>query len=151
MTKIVLHHNMSDITYLKEFMSYEMMEEVGVAKPRCMPFTNISINGETWEVYLFVESIEESFIAKNYGTTEGNLYKPDSDMIGGGGFRGMISGKNGMNLVYTTDDISDYSGITDSAVFSRTNVTDFQKLIPLIRNMSTGENLENTMNVDEFV
>ena len=33
MTKIVLHHNMSDITYLKEFMSYEMMEEVGVAKP----------------------------------------------------------------------------------------------------------------------
>ena len=147
MTKIVLNNNMSDTTYLKEFMSYELMEYMNVPTPM-HAFSNISVNGETWGLYLFVEPIEESFIERVYQTVEGNLYKPESKY--GVPFDDPEGDAKVLSLVYQGEDVSLYEEITSSAVFKQTNTEDYNKLINFIRTMDTGENLESVMNVEEF-
>ena len=44
----------------------------------------ITVNGEDWGLYLAVEGVEESFLQRNYGKNYGELYKPDSQSMGGG-------------------------------------------------------------------
>lgn len=47
-------------------------------------YAKISLNGEYWGVYLALEAVEDSFLLRNYGTRDGELYKPESMGIGGG-------------------------------------------------------------------
>ena len=44
----------------------------------------IDITMEDWGLYLAVEAVEESFLERNYGGGQGELYKPDSMDMGGG-------------------------------------------------------------------
>ncbi len=80
LSKLVLNNNMSDATYMKEYISYKLLASLGVPTPECA-YAHITINGEEWGLYLAVEPIEEEFIARNYGSTDGNLYKPESDSV----------------------------------------------------------------------
>ena len=80
LSKLVLNNNMSDATYMKEYLSYKLLESLGVPTPECA-YAHITVNGEEWGLYLAVEPIEEEFIARNYGSTDGNLYKPESDSV----------------------------------------------------------------------
>ncbi len=81
--KFCLNNIIQDNTYLKDFLVYTMMGDMGVASPLCS-FVYITVNGEDWGLYLAVEGVEESFLTRNYGTGYGELYKPDSVSIGGG-------------------------------------------------------------------
>ena len=80
LSKLVLNNNMSDATYMKEYLSYKLLESLGVPTPECA-YAHITVNGEEWGLYLAVDPIEEEFIARNYGSTDGNLYKPESDSV----------------------------------------------------------------------
>lgn len=80
LSKLVLNNNMADATYMKEYLSYKLLDSLGVPTPECA-YANITVNGEEWGLYLAVEPIEEEFIARNYGSTDGNLYKPESDSV----------------------------------------------------------------------
>ena len=44
----------------------------------------VSYNGEDWGLYLAVEGVEDAFLQRNYGSSHGELYKPDSSGMGGG-------------------------------------------------------------------
>ena len=79
--KLCLNNLIQDNTYMKDYLTYRMMGEFGVAAPLCS-YVNISVNGEAWGLYLAVESVEESFLTRNYGTDYGALYKPDSMSMG---------------------------------------------------------------------
>ena len=81
--KFCLNNIIQDNTYLKDYLVYTMMADMGVASPLCS-FVYITVNGEDWGLYLAVESVEESFLTRNYGTGYGELYKPDSMSMGGG-------------------------------------------------------------------
>lgn len=81
--KLCLNNIIQDNTYMKDYLSYTMMNEFGVASPLCS-YAYVTINGEDWGLYLAVEAIEESFLQRNYGNDYGNLYKPDSMSFGGG-------------------------------------------------------------------
>lgn len=81
--KLALNNIISDATYMKEYLSYQMLESIGVATP-LYGFANITVNGEPWGLYFSVEVLEESFAQRNYGSDYGKLYKPESDMAGGG-------------------------------------------------------------------
>lgn len=87
--KLVLNNNMSDATYMKEYLSYDMMSFMGVTSP-LYSYANITVNGETWGCYLAIEALEESFALRNYGTSYGQLYKPEGMEMGGGMDRGEI-------------------------------------------------------------
>jgi len=81
--KLNLNNIISDNTYLKEYLSYDMMAYMGVAAP-LSSFVKVSVNGEYFGLYLAVEGVEEAFAQRNYGSDEGNIYKPDSMQMGGG-------------------------------------------------------------------
>jgi Spore coat assembly protein len=80
--KLALNNMMSDTTYMKETLSYDVYEFLGVAVPD-YSYSNIKVNGREWGLYLAVETIEENFLQKEFGSSEGNLYKPESMEMGG--------------------------------------------------------------------
>ncbi len=81
--KLSLNNIIQDNTYMKDFLTYQMMQKLGADAPLCS-YVNITVNGEDWGLYLAVESIEEAFLERNYGSDYGELYKPDSMSMGGG-------------------------------------------------------------------
>ena len=81
--KLCLNNIIQDNTYMKDYLCYSMMSEFGVDSPLCS-YVYITVNGEDWGLYLAVESIEDSFLQRNYGNDVGELYKPDSQSMGGG-------------------------------------------------------------------
>ena len=80
--KLCLNNIIQDNTYMKDYLVYTWMNEMGVDAPLCS-YAYITINGEDFGLYLAVEAIEDSFLTRNYDST-GNLYKPDSQSMGGG-------------------------------------------------------------------
>lgn len=84
--KLSLNNLIQDPTYMKDYLTYRLMNEFGVAAPLCS-FAQISVNGEIWGLYLAVEGVENAFLQRNYGSSYGQLYKPDS--LGMGAGRGM--------------------------------------------------------------
>ncbi len=81
--KLCLNNIIQDNTYMKDYLTYQMMNDIGVASPLCS-FVYITVNGEDWGLYLAVEGVEDSFLQRNYGKDCGELYKPDSMSMGGG-------------------------------------------------------------------
>lgn len=81
--KLSLNNIIQDNTYMKDYLSYQLMASFGVSAPLCS-YAYLTVNGEDWGLYLAVEGVEESFLERNYGNSEGDLYKPDSMDMGGG-------------------------------------------------------------------
>lgn len=75
--KLCLNNIIQDNTYMKDYLTYQMMNYFGVNAPLCS-YVQITVNGEDWGLYLAVEGIEESFLERNYGSSYGELYKPDT-------------------------------------------------------------------------
>ncbi len=81
--KLCLNNIIQDNTYMKDYITYTMMNSFGVASPLCS-FVYVTVNGEDWGLFLAVEGVEDSFLQRNYGNEDGDLYKPDSQSMGGG-------------------------------------------------------------------
>ncbi|MGN0578177.1 MAG: CotH kinase family protein, partial [Ruminiclostridium sp.] len=81
--KLCLNNIIQDNTYMKDYLAYTLMAEMGADAPLCS-YVYITVNGEDWGLYLAVEGVEESFLSRNYGSDYGELYKPDSMSFGGG-------------------------------------------------------------------
>ena len=81
--KLSLNNLIQDNTMLKDYLCYQLMGSFGVDAPLCS-FVYLTVNGEDWGLYLAVEGVEESFLQRNYGSNYGELYKPDSQSMGGG-------------------------------------------------------------------
>jgi spore coat protein CotH len=81
--KLSLNNIIQDNTYMKDYLTYQMMQANGVNTPLCS-YVYITVNGEDWGLYLAVESVEEGFLERNYGSSYGQVYKPDSMSMGGG-------------------------------------------------------------------
>lgn len=81
--KLSLNNIIQDNTYMKDYLTYQMMGYFGVAAPLCS-YVYLTVNGEDWGLYLAVEGVEDSFLERNYGSDYGELYKPDSMSMGGG-------------------------------------------------------------------
>ena len=81
--KLVLNNNYADATNMKEAIIYDMFAYLG-ADASLYNYSKISVNGEYIGVYLALEAIEDSFLLRNYGTKNGNLYKPENMDFGDG-------------------------------------------------------------------
>ncbi len=81
--KLSLNNVIQDNTYMKDYLTYRMMNAFGVPAP-LTSFVYITVNGEDWGLYLAVEGVEDAFLLRNYGKNHGELYKPDSMDMGGG-------------------------------------------------------------------
>ena len=112
--KLSLNNVIQDNTYMKDYLTYQMMNEFGASAPLCS-FAYITVNGEDWGLYLAVEGVEDSFLQRNFGNDYGNLYKPDSMSFGGGRGNGKDFDMNDFA------DNSDSEEDTDSAEKGKTN------------------------------
>lgn len=90
--KLILNNNYADATNMKEAVVYDMYQYLG-ADASLYNYAEISVNGEYLGVYLALEAVEESFLLRNYGTGDGELYKPDSMKMGGGSGHGNFGGQ----------------------------------------------------------
>jgi len=71
--KFVVNNIHADYTYMKEYLSYSLMEYMGVDSP-LVNYAHITVNGQEWGLYLAVESYEDSFVQRVYQSSGGNLY-----------------------------------------------------------------------------
>ena len=188
--KLSLNNIIQDNTFMKDYLTYRMMNEFGVDAPLCS-FAYITVNGEDWGLYLAVEGVEDSFLQRNYGNDYGELYKPDSMNFGGGRGNGkefdfdklqetfsqseeestevsadiqkseerknnkdmgggMSMGTSDVKLQYIDDEPSSYSNIFGGA---KTDISsaDETRLIRSLEILSSGENIESVVDVDEVM
>lgn len=75
--KLVLNNIAQDNTYMKDYITYQMMNDMGADAP-LSSFIWVTVNGEDWGLYLAAEGVEESFAQRVYGNNSGEIYKPDS-------------------------------------------------------------------------
>lgn len=138
--KLVLNNMISDATYRKEYLSYDIMEYLGV-ETSLFSYADVSRNGETWGLYFALEAMEESYAERVFGVDYGELYKPETI--------GMSSG-NGSDLAYVDNEIDSYSGIFDAAVFQPSE-KDKKRVIEALENLEKGINLEQYIDVDAML
>ena len=77
----VVNNMTGDSTYMKEYVSYELMQEIGVEAPY-FGYADIKVNGESWGLYLAVELYNESYEQRVFGDTLGMLYNVRSKGMG---------------------------------------------------------------------
>lgn len=78
----VVNNMLGDNTYMKEYVSYQLMKEIGVNVP-CFGYADIKVNGKNQGLYLAVELYNESYEQRVFGDTAGMLYNVKSmDMKG---------------------------------------------------------------------
>ena len=116
--KLSLNNLIQDNTYMKDYLTYRMMDEFGAAAPLCS-YVYVTVNGEDWGLYLAVEAVEESFLQRNYGSDYGELYKPDSMNMGGGRGNGQDFDMNDFVDQWSGSDTSGETSGTDSSQTGR--------------------------------
>ena len=130
--KLNLNNNYGDASYMREYISYHIMGEMGIPVP-ATSYTHITINGEEWGLYLAVEPIDEVFLERTFGDSTGDLYKPDG---------------TGADLVYRGDDMSEYPGLV---LKTNEETSDGSAILALMKALESGEGLEDVLDVDEVL
>lgn len=130
--KLNLNNNYGDASYMREYISYRIMGEMGIPVP-ATSYTHITINGEEWGLYLAVEPIDEVFLERTFGDSTGDLYKPDG---------------TGADLVYRGDDMSEYPGLV---LKTNEETSDGSAILDLMKALESGEGMEDVLDVDEVL
>jgi len=170
-----VNNMMGDATYMKDYISYEVMNYIGVATP-LTNYASVTVNGEDYGFGLALERYDKAFLDRVYSTSAGQLYNvkiqmgmrgnfedmwqdiqnemPNRQQDGGrgmgGGFGG-FGGSGGGSLNYTDNNISSYSAIFDNAVFNSASDKDKQRVVTALESLNAGTDLEKYFNVDEIL
>jgi len=139
--KFSLDASFQDNSYMKTWITYDMMGYMGVPTPLCS-WVWVRVNGEAWGLFLAIEEPEESFARRNFGNDYGQLYKPD--------YRNLNDENADVHLRYTGDSFGSYDNIFRNAKFDITDA-DKRRVIDALKVLSTGENLETVINTDEVL
>ncbi len=130
--KLNLNNNYSDSTLMREYISYELMEQMGLPTP-AHSYMYVTVNGEERGLFLGVEAVDETFLANNYGSNNGFLFKPDG---------------TGSDLKYISDDMTDYTGIGLKTNKDNINQSKFVEMLDAINN---GGDIEKYLDIDEML
>ncbi len=130
--KLNLNNNYSDSTLMREFISYELMEKMDLPTP-AHSYMYVTVNGEDYGLFLGIEQVEETFLAREFNDTSGYLYKPDG---------------TGSDLVWISEDLEDYTGMN-----LKTNKKDAEdsNLIEFLDVINNGGDLASVMDVDQML
>lgn len=136
--KINLNNNYSDSTYMREFLTYELAEEMGLPTPE-YSYVNVYINDKLWGFYLAIEQVGDSYLDRNFDNTTGDLYKAEF----GGGMGGGTGGGGG-DLKWVDDKVSSYSSLVKKS--GKSNDAD---LIAMLDELNNGTDYESVLDVEE--
>lgn len=139
--KFSLDSSFQDNSYLKSYLAFDMFEFLDVATP-LSSFTWVKVNGDDWGLFLAIEEPEESFAKRLYGPQHGELYKP--------GYKSLEDENADVHLRYTDDQPESYDNIFRKAKFKPT-LEDQKRLIESLRVLSTGEHLEQVVDLEQVI
>lgn len=139
--KFSLDSSFQDNSYMKTWITFDMMEHMCVPTPLCS-YTWVRMNGEDWGLFLAIEEPEEAFAKRNFGVDHGQLYKPD--------YKSLNAENADVHLRYTDDAFESYDNIFRHAKFDIADA-DKRRVIEALKMLSTGENLEAAINVEEVL
>ena len=74
--KFNFNNGFSDPTFIKETLSYELFEKMGIPTPRSV-FVDVWVNDTHLGLYNMVEQIDKTFLARYFLNPNGNLFKPE--------------------------------------------------------------------------
>lgn len=157
----VLNNMIGDNTYMKEYVSLDIMKSIGVKAP-LFGYSNITLNGKPWGTYFAVELYNKNYEKRAYEDKSGKLYNVKMTSVNmtntqpqagggalGGGFGG-FGGNGGGTLQYKDDNSASYPDIFENGV-GTTEEADYQRVIAAIKALSTGTELERYFNVDAIL
>jgi hypothetical protein len=72
--RLTLNNAISDESYVKQCLGYDIFAAAGVPSPRCS-FATVTVNGESLGVYVNVESLKKRFLRRHFSDDEGNFYE----------------------------------------------------------------------------
>ncbi len=127
LTQLNLNNGFSDPSYMREFLSYQICEEMGVAVP-AFSYAAVNVNGEYFGLYLAVESILEPYLERNFGDITGDLYK-----------------STGNTLKYNGSDPADYTGLEVKSTYKN---ADWDRLIAMLDALNNGGDIEEYLDID---
>ena len=81
--ELVLNNMISDPSYMKEYLSQELMRYIGVEAP-LTNYASLSVNGEGIGFYVALESYGSSYNRRVYGDNKSNYYNVKTMEMGGG-------------------------------------------------------------------
>ncbi len=131
-SKINLNNNYSDASYMREFLTYELAEELGLPTPG-HSYVNVYINGKLWGFYLAVEQVGDAYLERNFGNSYGALYKGEMTGVGS-------------DLTWLGDDLSKYTGLAQKSKSSNGDI-----LIDMLEELNNGTDYESVLNVDNVL
>ena len=145
MKKLILNSCYQDKTFIKEYMSYYLMKELGIPTP-AFTFCRLYFNGEYWGLYFMLEDVGESFVERYYGSNiQYAVYKPEPE----GNFN---STSTGGALVYNGNAANYYKTIFDNTVCtSADDDTYWENVIEMTRVLNSGQNMDSILNTDEII
>ncbi|MDF2671314.1 MAG: spore coat protein CotH [Paenibacillus sp.] len=129
-TKINLNNGYSDASYMRELLTYELAESIGLPTP-LYSFVNVYVNGELKGFYLAVEQIGDSYLKRHFSSTYGALYK--------------ANGGTGSELTYL-ETIESYIGLD-----LKSGAKDGNALLEMLKELNTGTDYEKVLDVDEVL
>ncbi len=72
--RLTLNNLVEDPTMIREYLAYRLAREVGLPVPKA-GFANLRVNGEDYGLYLVVETPDEGFLERQFGSGAGELYE----------------------------------------------------------------------------
>lgn len=129
--KLNFNNGFNDPTYMREYLSYQYMKEMGLPTPR-NSFVNLYLNGELHGLYLMVENIDGEFLEDNFDNAEGDLYKPDGV---------------GSDLLWIDNNIASYS---DANLKTNDDTSDNGAFINFLDELNYGDS-SSVVNVDNIL
>lgn len=146
-----LNNGYNDKSYMKEFIAYELYEFLGVPVPEAS-FVNVTLNGENLGLYLAVEPMEESYLINNFGSLEGQLFKPEvgdmADRFTGQGDPNAFSGNT--NLTDLGDTVEDYTYLFDNQVFGESHSNNQEVMLEFLETIQSGT-IDETVDVESVL
>ncbi|WP_258359831.1 CotH kinase family protein [Moorella sulfitireducens] len=127
LTQLNLNNCFSDPSYMREYLSYQIFEAMGVPVP-AFAYAAVYVNGEYFGLYLAVESILEPYLERNFSNITGDLYK-----------------SVGNTLKYNGPDPENYTGLQVKSTLKNAN---WSKLIKMLEALNSGVDIEKYLDVD---
>ena len=83
-----VNNMMGDATYMKDYLSYDIMSFIGVDTP-LVNYASLTVNGEDYGFGIMLERYDQSYLDRVYGSVEGQLYNIKIGMGRRGDFEDM--------------------------------------------------------------
>ena len=83
-----VNNMMGDATYMKDYLSYDIMNFIGVDTP-LINYANVTVNGENYGFGITIERYDQAFLDRVYSTSAGQLYNVKISMGRRGDFEDM--------------------------------------------------------------